>query len=62
MTAPRHEAPEGSLAATPTAHNLAMSLREMVDTYWGAEGDGGEPPHCIRQAKLLLEIYEQNYR
>src|SRR3990167_9999808 len=52
-----HESPEGSLATSPTRPNLASSLREMVDAYWGNEGDGGKPPHCIRQAQLLLDAY-----
>lgn len=52
------EAPAGSYATTPSVPNLVSSLREMVDAYWGKEGDGGEPPSCIAQAKILLDTYD----
>lgn len=53
----KHPVPEGSLATTPTAHNLAQSLRKMLEVYWG-DGDGAEPPEFIRQAQILVESYD----
>ena len=52
------EAPEGAFSPSATRENLADSLREMVEAYWGKEGDGGEMPHCIRRATTLLDDYE----
>ena len=54
-----HKAPDGALAVTPSAHNLAISLKEMLDCYWG-DGDGNEPPHFILQAQLLVKNYERD--
>lgn len=54
----KHAVPEGSLATTPTADNLAASLKEMLKVYWG-EGDGAEPPEFIRQAQILVENHDR---
>jgi len=57
MTNAHRVAPEGSLVTTPTAANLAASLKEMLEVYWGP-GDGAEPPAFIRQAQILVENFE----
>jgi hypothetical protein len=57
MTNPHRVAPEGSFATTPTVANLAASLKEMLEVYWGP-GDGAEPPAFIRQAQILVENFE----
>ncbi len=34
--------------------DLKSSLAEMVDIYWGKDGDGGPLPACIERAKSLI--------
>lgn len=53
----KHETPEGAFSPMPTQENLAESLRELLECYWGA-GDGDEPPEMIRKAQTRLDLYQ----
>jgi hypothetical protein len=54
-----HPAPEGSFSAFPTAADLAESLKELLEIYWG-EGDGEAPPFAIMKAKHRLAAFERD--
>jgi hypothetical protein len=49
--------PDGALATTPSADNLAISLEEMLNAYWW--DDGYAPPAFVQQAILLVEAHKR---
>ncbi len=56
---PRRElAPDRTTAdmeeAATRIDDLTSSLAEMVEIYWGKDGDGGPLPACIKRAKSLI--------